>query len=165
MSQGPRSEFYRYSLKSSAIANTTFCTARIFAYPVPPKNALSLEGIFMHLRMTFDSAVDVGDRVIESVGIAHDRPDVYTDLPDEQNIITINESADVNRVVDIKIDLTSLIIDKTKVDYDSELEADYATGDKTMIVVKVPDALLDEVNVGTIDLWKIDTIWTTREIR
>lgn len=165
MSQGPRSEFYRYSLKSSALANNTYCTARIFAYPVPPKNALSIESIFMHLRMTFDSAVAAGNRKVESVGIAHDRPDLYTALPTEQNIITLNQAADANRVVDIKIDLTSLIIDKTKVDYDSELEADYATGDKTMIVVKVPDALIDTTNVGTIDLWKIDTIWTTREIR
>lgn len=165
MGQGPKSEHYRYSMKTVASLLQAMCTDKVYAYPVPPQNALTLERIFVHFKITFDSSVATGDRKITEIGISNTRPFFYRDEPTDKLMLPVNLSADANRVIDLKIDLSSLIPDKTAVDYDAVFEADYETGDKTFVYVKMPEGLRDVLTVGIIDIWKIDTVWTTKEIR
>ncbi len=163
MSRSTKSQFYRYTLRSSALTGG-FCTDRVFLYPVPPENCLSIESIFLHLRMQFDASITTAAQVLESVGIANERPLLYSDEPAALKKIVINQAADGNRRIDIKLDLTSLL-DRENVGFTSLLSADYEVGDQTHIMIKVPNSLRNTLTVATIELCKVDCLYTTSEIR
>lgn len=166
MSTSTKSQFYRYTLRPVAVVNAPACTDRIYLYPVPPEDAISLEGVFTHFRFLFDSGISVGDRIVESIGIANQRPLFYGHDPAIYRKIVLNQAADGNRRVDIKIDLTDLLPGiKENVAWTPALGADYDDGDQTFIYVKFPDSLHEILNVGTIEIWKVDSLYTTREIR
>jgi len=146
--------------------NGVACTDKLYLYPVPPEDALSLEGVFTHFRILFDSSVAVADRVVESIGIANMRPLFYDDDPTIYKKIVLNQAADGNRRVDVRVDLTDLLVDiKENVAWTPLFGADYDDGDQTFIYVKLPDSLHNTLAVGTIELWKVDSLYTTREIR
>jgi hypothetical protein len=110
--------------------------------------------------------VAVGDRVVESIGIANQRPFFFDDEPAIYKKIVLNQAADADRRVDIKVDLTDLLVDlKTNVGWTPVFGADYDDGDQTFIYVKLPHSLHNTLVVGTIELWKVDSLYTTREIR
>lgn len=166
MSTSTKSQFYHYTLRPVAVVNGSACTDKLYLYPVPPEDALSLEGLFTHFRILFDSSVAAADRVVESIGIANMRPLFYDDDPTIYKKIVLNQAADADRRVDVKLDLTDLLVDiKTNVGWTPVFGADYDNGDQTFIYVKLPDSLHDTLNVGTIELWKADSLYTTREIR
>lgn len=164
MSKSTKSQFYRYTLRSVCVGNTQMCTDKVYLYPVPPEDALTIEGCFTHFRILFDSSVASADRVVESIGIANQRPLSYNDEPAVHRRLVLNRAADGNRRVDIKVDLTSLLT-KENVGWTPVFGADYDDGDQTFIYIKLPNALHDTLNVGTIELWKADSLYTTREIR
>lgn len=166
MSGSTKSQFYRYTLRPVAMANQASCTDKIYLYPVPPEDALSLEGVFVHFRFLFDSSIATGDQVVESIGIANQRPLFSDDEPAIHKKIVLNQAADGNRRVDVRVDLTDLLVDiKTNVAWTPLFGADYDDGDQTFIYVKFPDSLHNTLVVGTIELWKVDSLYTTREIR
>lgn len=166
MSTSTKSQFYRYTIRPVAVVNGSACTDKMYLYPVPPEDALTLEGLSTHFRMVFDSGVDVADRVVESIGVANQRPLFYDDEPTIHKKIVLNQAADADRRVDIKLDLTDLLVDlKSNVAWTPLFGADYDDGDQTFIYVKLPDSLHNTLNVGTIELWKADSLYTTREIR
>lgn len=166
MSKSTKSQFYRYTLRTVAAGETSGCTDKIYAYPVPPEDALELVGLFVHFRFVFDSAVATADRVIESIGIANQRPLFIGNEPDIYLSHEINQAADVNRMVDIKIDLTDMLPSvKTNVAFTPQVGADYDDGDQTFIYIKFPETLRNTLNTGTIQLWKIDSLYTIQEIR
>jgi hypothetical protein len=149
-----------------AVVNGAACTDKLYLYPVPPEDALTLEGLFTHFRIVFDSSVAVGDRVVESIGIANQRPLFINDEPTIYKKLVLNEAADGDRRVDIKVDLTDLLVDlKENVAWTPVFGADYDDGDQTFIYIKFPTTLRDTLNVGTIEIWKADSLYTTREIR
>jgi len=162
-SKSTKSQFYRYTLRTAGSVGS-FCASRVYIYIVPPQGAISIENLFLHFRMVFDSAVTSDLRVIESIGVANERPLLYTGTPSELKKFDLNQAADGNRRVDIKLDLTTLL-NKDNVGFTSLLSADYTIGDQTHIQIKVPDQLLNTVAVGTIELCKVDAIFTTSEIR
>lgn len=163
-SSSTKSQFYRYTLRPVCVGNTSMCTDKVFLYPVPPEDALTIEGCFVHFRLLFDSAVPVADRIVESIGIANQRPLFQDDEPTLHRKLTLNQAADVDRRVDIKVDLTSLLI-KENVGWTPLFGADYDDGDQTFIYIKLPTVLRGTLAVGTIELWKVDSLYTTREIR
>lgn len=166
MSGSTRSQFYHYTLRSVGAANVQMCTDKIYMYPVPPEDALTLESLLTHFVIQFDSGVAVGNRIVESIGIANQRPLSYNDEPQIYKKIDLNQAADGNRRVDIKLDLTDLLVGiKDNVAWTPLFGADYDDGDQTFIYIKFPDALHNTLNVGTIELWKADLLYTTREIR
>ena len=81
----------------------------------------------------------------------------------------INKSADANRVVEFTVDLTSLLNKQNAGANDGLLVG--GVEDATLIYVKLPDALSEFVSgglfltSGTINIWKADAVYTTREIR
>lgn len=164
MSRGTKSEFYRYSMRSTAYTNLQMCTDKIYAYQVPSKNAESIERLFCHFKIQFDAAVASASRKIEQIGIASERPSFIADSPATLRVLNVDLTADGNREIDLKIDLSSLLT-KGNIEYTPEFGADYEQDNMTFVYVKLPIELRDTLNVGTIELWKIDAEYTTREIR
>lgn len=165
MSQSTKSQFYRYSLRTAALTGYTMCTHKAYTYISPPEDAQTIENLFCHLKITFDSAIDAGSQVLEEIGIASEWPFSRVQVPTYLNTIQLNQAADANRVIDIKIDLTSML-KKDNVRFDvTDSTGNFLQNDMTLVYIKLPDSLIDESNVGTIDIWKIDALFTTKEIR
>lgn len=132
----------------------------------PPDNAQSLESLFMHLRLQFNSGLPSGDKVLKYVGIIND----FTGYNEQEQatyfrVLEVNKSA-VSNIVDIKMDLTSLI-QKTAVGDIGTFDND--DGNATLVYLETANASdqsTDFTNsAGTIKLWKLDAVYTTRQIR
>lgn len=158
---------YPYSLKTIAAGSgQSICLNRFFMYMIPPKEALTIERLFCHFVMTFDSGVAAADRKIVSVGIVDEvRPFPMTSDANYQRRQAVNLSADANRVVDLSIDLTHLLkhdnVRYEEVAFDS---SDIDTG-FTAVEILLPEALSSTSNIGVLTLWKIDGLFTTDGIR
>lgn len=164
MSTSTKSQFYKYTHRTVASAAPVGCTDKMFLYPVPPEDALTIENLFVHFRFVFDSAVASADRVLEYIAVASERPLSISDEPTRIRKQMLNLAADGNRRIDVKLDLTHLLI-KENVAFTSLLSADYEQDNMTLIMVKFPDTLRSTLAVGTMELWKADSTYTTREIR
>ena len=163
-SQSTKSQFYHYTLRTVASAAPVGCTDKMYLYPVPPEDALSIESLFTHFRFLFDSSVAAADRVVEWIAVASERPLSSNNEPTRCNKLILNQAADANRRVDIRADLTDLLIHEN-VAFTSLLSADYEQDNMTLIYVKFADNLHNSLTVGTLELWKADSVYTTREIR
>ena len=163
MSQSTTKQHYPFSFRTACAVNVTACTSKIIMFLIPPENALTIEQLYCHFRMTFDSAISSGDRVIEYIGIQDEVPLSVSVAPHSLKKFDVNVVADGSRKVDIRLDLSSLLT-KSKAGY-----RDYFTDPGgyglTYVVVKFRDALATTSNVGTIDLWKLDGLFTTQGIR
>lgn len=159
MSIGTKSQFYQHSLKTAGLFGQAICSNRAHLYLRPPEDALSIESLYCRFRMTFDASVAVGNRVLSTVGIAS-RPSRSASY---QRELVINQAADANRVVDITVDLSSLLR-STDVHFENDF-GDFTTDDFTMVFVTLPNGLYQVLTVGIIDVWKLDGMFTTKEIR
>lgn len=160
MGQGTRKQSYPYTFKSVVVANEGICADRVMLYVVPPEDGLTIEALFCHFVMQFDSGVSAGDRILSSLGISNEA----SSNPDDIKRVTINQQADGNRRVDYSIDLTPYLT-KENVGY-TEYTGDFPTGTNyTIVEAKFPAALALAPTTGTIDLWKIDALFTTTGIR
>lgn len=158
-----KNHFYPFSLKIAAQANIAMCQDKAFLYLVPPQDALTIENMFCHLRFTFDAGISAPNRVVKYIGIANEVPLFINDDPSYLRKIDLNVAADGNRKVDIKLDLTSLL-KKDNVRYREYFETP-VTEDYTYVIIKLSDGCRDILNVGTIDLWKLDGLYTSKGIR
>lgn len=159
---------YPYSLKTIAAGSgQSICRNRFLMYMIPPKEALTIERLFCHFVMTFDSGIAAASRKIDSIGIVDETSSIFpiTAEANYQRRQTVDLSADANRVVDLSIDLTHLLkhdnVRYEEVGFDS---SDTDTG-FTVVEIKLPDALEDTSTIGVITLWKIDGLFTTDGIR
>jgi hypothetical protein len=75
--------------------------------------------------------------------------------------LDLNVAADVNRKVDLKLDLSHLL-KKDNVGFRDLFEEPSGL---TYVMIEPDDALVGNNNIGTIDLWKIDAQFTTQGIR
>lgn len=154
MRQGTKSQFYQFSGQTT-ISKGTFCTRRILIRQLPPDNAQSIENLFMHIRInTSTGSLSSGDKVLARVGVMSSVPSYgYPDTPTRTRFLTVNKAA-VSDIIDATIDLSSLL-DKDAVD-------------TTFVFLEMKNASTDvsaDGNTGSIELWKLDGIYTTREIR
>jgi hypothetical protein len=156
MSQATKNQFYRFSLRTT-VAKVGWCTKRIMMRQIPPDNAQTLENLFCHVRINFDNAsLPTSHKVLHRIGIISGFP-AYNAAESEDRFryIDVDIPADGSNIVDLKIDLTSLI-DKTDINgnlvYLESARAGSTDVDFTY-------------SAGTIELWKLDGIYTTREIR
>lgn len=162
MQQSTRNQQYPFTWRGAIAANVQACTDKMYLYLVPPDRALTIEQLYCHLRMTFDSGVASGDRVVASLGVGNELPMDASNNPSIYKKFTLNQAADGSRKVDIRVNLTPLLT-KTHVTRRSFSE-DPNTGDSTYVVLKFPDSLRENNNVGTINLWKLDGLFTTKGI-
>lgn len=159
---------YPYSLKTASIGTYSICGRRIFMYLIPPKDALTIERLYTHFVLQFNASIDTADQVVQSVGIVSEIP--LTDSTDAtyQRRLELNTQADSNRRVDIGIDLSHLL----KNDNVAYEEGGFDPADDegfTFVEIRLSDNLNsghpNYLNTGTIELWKIDALFTTVGIR
>lgn len=163
-SQSTKSQFYRYTLRTVASAAPVGCTDKMFLYPVPPEDALSIETLFTHFRFVFDSSVAAADRVVEWMAVASERPLFIASEPTRCNKLILNQAADGDRRIDLKLDLSDLLIHEN-IGFTPQVGADYEQDNMTLLYVKFPDTLRNTLTVGQLEIWKADSTYTTREIR
>lgn len=156
---------FPYSLKTVLASNQAGCLNRFFLYMLPPKDALTIERLFCHLVFQFDASVAVGNQVVQSLGIVDElTPFPISDTSNYQRRQTINRQADANRRVDISMDLTHLL-KHDNVAYEEDAFDDGPSTGYTAVEVLLSDNLIDTQLVGTIELWKLDGLYTTTGIR
>lgn len=165
-SQSTKHQQYTYSFKSAATADPTavrICRDKFAFWLVPPQDALTIEYLFTHLKIQFESSVPSADRVIKKIGIISQFN--YNEWQaDYFNALDVNLTADVNREIEIKMNLSSLL-KKDNVHFTSDpLGADFEEG-YTFIWVKLADGLAFNNQVGKVLLWKADGLFTTTGIR
>lgn len=162
MADESKKHIYPYSLRLAAMANAQWCQDKALLYIVPPAQALTIENLFCHFKFTFDSGVAVADRVIDYIGVCNDIPAINADASYIQKY-DLNQAADVNRQLDIKIDLSALL-NRDHANYreyfDSPISDDF-----TYCIIKLGNGCRGNNSVGTVNLWKLDALYTTTGIR
>lgn len=144
-----RNQEYPFSFKTVSGIDLFMCNRKLYFRLVPPDELLEHKGLHTTFICVFDASVPVGARVIRSIGIGNEVPIFVTDNPTIYKKVTLNKVADANRRVEINIDLTPLVL---------------PTNDN-YVVVELDNSLLNVSNLGTIKVWKIDELFTTRGIR
>lgn len=164
MSESTKNHWFPQTIRSVALANYGWCGGKILLYVMPPEKALTIENLYVHFKATFDSGITSGNRVVKSISVVDKIPLFYNSNSDVNYMRTqqLNISADANRKVDIKIDISHLL-KKDNVAF-REYFDDNIDG-ATYIMIEPADALIGNSNIGTIDLWKADAQFTTQGIR
>lgn len=161
MSQKTKLQQYKYSLRTVAIATASLCGQKFFAYPVPPDNAISIENLYLHLKLQFDASVTTGDRMITKIGIADSRP-AFNGKPNRLLTYDVNIAANASRIVDTTIDLSALL-EKSNVKYRDYYDIqDPADTGYTYVYIELA---ADNTNNGNLLLCKMDCLYTTTGIR
>lgn len=156
---------YPYSLKTILASNQSACLNRFFLYMLPPKDALTIERLFCHFVFLFDSGVAAADRVIQSVGIVDElTPFPITAESNYQRRQTVDMQADSNRRVDLSIDLTHLL-NHDNVAYEESASDTGPSDGYTAVEILLSNNLQSTANPGTIEVWKLDALFTTTGIR
>lgn len=166
MSRSSKVHFYPHTLRSASLVGYYMCRGKMIMYLVPPKKAQTIENLYMHFKATFDAGVALADRKVEYVAIGNSKPVFYEDKPTYFNKLPLGAAgvADpTTRKVDIKINL-SAILKKANAGY-RELFDDSEPGNLTYVYILLPDSLQNTTTVGTIELWKLDGLYTTQGIR
>lgn len=172
MSQSAKKQPYTYTLKTATFVGGDngfggdygfICGNGIIFYLVPPDNAITIENLYVHLIMQFDTSVASADRVLKKIGIidAPANPVFFPALIDRLKTFDVNIAADGNRMIDKRIDLSGLL-KKDDVAYRGVF-SDSSTPDNgyTMVYLGFDDGLMFQSNTGAIKLWKIDALFTT----
>lgn len=166
MGKSTKVHFYDHTLRTATMINGFLCNQAMFFYPVPPKEALTVENLQLHFKMTLDTTglLAPGDRILKWVGIASARPAWYLDPIPGLRKLDLNLVADpVTRVIEKRIDLTPLL-NKKNVGY-REYFADPVGENFTYIVFMLGDKFQEVSAAGIMDLCKTDTLYTTTGIR
>ena len=163
MSETTKGHYYDHTLSSAATAQLSLCRDKAYFYLVAPKNAQTIENMYMHLKVTFDAAVPIGNRVITYIGIGNEFPLNITDEPSGYfNKLDLNLAADaVTRKIDLRLNLTPLL-KKENAGWRDRFNADT---DLTYIIIKTADANRDVSTVASVELCKVDALYTTTGIR
>lgn len=158
---------YPYSMKTIAADDAqNICLNRFFMYMIPPKEALTIERLYCHFVMTFDSGVAVADRIIKSIGIVDElRPFPSTVDANYQRRQEVNLQADSNRQVDLSIDLTHLLNHDNVAYEENAFDPGETDTGYTAVEILLPETLSSTSNIGVLTLWKIDGLFTTTGIR
>lgn len=144
-----RQQDYPYSFKNVAAINLSMCNRKLYFRLFPPQELLRHKGLHTTVILVFDASVASAARVVRSIGIGNEVPLFVENNPSTYKKITLNKVADVNRRVEISIDLTPLVIPNAD----------------NWVVLELDSSLLNVSNLGTIKLWKIDELYTATGIR
>jgi len=166
-SQSSKKQEYKYSIKTGAYADTDslgLILDKFLFYLVPPQDSIAIKSLRTSLRLEFDAGVPVADRIIEQIGITSDY------LYDENEAayfrsLYINKAADANRIVDLDIDLTSLL-KEDNVQYNAGMYNFGSSSQFTFIWLKIGRGTnLQSSFNGVIQKWKADAFFVTKGIK
>lgn len=163
MSQSTKVQFYKHTLRSSALVGGGLCRDKAYFYLVAPKKAQTIENMYLHLRITFDAAIAVGNRKIQYIGVGNEYPFFIEDVPSGYfNKLDLNLAADGARQINLRLNITPLL-KKENAGWRDRFN-DTAT-DLTYVIIKTPDGNRDISNVATVQICKIDALYTTTGIQ
>lgn len=162
MSESTKHQPYTYSLKTVAYvgSGTDICTNKILMYIVPPDNALTIENLYMHLVMQFDAAVPSGDRVLRKIGISDEMAGLL-ETPNRLKVFDVNIAADVNRMIDKRIDLSALLKKENVLYRELLMPIGAPETGYTYIYLEFDSDQIFNNLLGSIKLWKADALYTT----
>ena len=147
-----RHQEYRYQYKTIALQNAKDCGAGATLNFNLPSNVLEIKNLWAHIRIRFDAAEPVGNQKIIGIGT---RTFTGNDFV-QPKMKALNLTADANRRIDFTYDLTEIIRNLTI--NDAALFAQGFVG----IGILHP-AYLSQI--ATIEIWKMDLVYTTQGIR
>lgn len=162
MGNATKNQFYKYSMRSVLNRDFYYCGANAVLMGIlPPDNVLTMESLDMHVRILFGATVSAANQKVVRIGVVNSLPpyDWYTGLdyysgsgtvPTYHKFIDCDLTADGDRYLDFKCDVTSLI---NKDDPENNL-----------VYLMVPYVSSGVPFGGTIPIWKLDAIFTTTEI-
>ena len=164
---GNKIQPYKYSMKIGTLADFELSGSSLVGfYLVPPKDAITLENMIMHFKIQFDASSAAGDRKINRIVVTDNSWSVRTDgsefRADYFRPLTVDLTTDGNRIIDFKMDVTSLI-NKNNADYAEQYGADPV--DINWVFVEMPTGINDLATAGVIKLWKVEGLYTTKGIR
>lgn len=169
MSESTKLQPYKYSLRSTAIApknipNSYICNTKLYVMPVPPEDALTIENLYLHLKIRFNSGIAAGNRKIMKIGVANERPSFVEQAPSRLRTYDVNLSADGNRYIDTTIDLSALL-DREAVGYKGYFDFEDPAKQYTYIYIELPEALMNTGTIGDLIICRMDALYTTLGIR
>ena len=143
---------YPYSFKtvSTDSGKSTTCNYRMFFRIYPPEDLLQTKNLYCQFYLEFASGSAVSDRYITSVGVVSNVPASITATPTRVRRITLNRAADANRYVEVAMDLSHMI------DED---------GTNWVEIIVPATAFNSGSNWGSIKLWKLDMLYTSKGVR
>lgn len=146
-----RHQEYRYQYKSISAKNARSCGYGATMSFNLPSDFLEAKNLYCHLSIVFHASEPVGNRKILYVGQPAWPPE-----GEQPAMIYVNQTADGNRRIDLKVDLTQ-IIDKI-VPQPPEFG-----GQGYFNVGILHPGILEQL--ATVELWKMDLVYTTTGIR
>ena len=163
MSQSTKVHFYDHTLRSAAATGLSLCRDKAYFYLVAPKNAQTIENMYLHLKITFDAGVAAPNRVLQYIGVGNEYPlDIADDPSGYFNKLDLNLAADaVTRKIDLRLNITPLL-KKENAGWRDRFNAE---PDLTYIIIKTADANRDVTTVASVELCKVDALYTTTGIR
>lgn len=169
MSETTKLQPYKYSLRTTAIAPRTvsngyICNSKFYVMPVPPEDAISIENLYLHLKIRFSASVAAGSRKILKIGVANERPAFAEDIPSRLRTYDVNLSADADRYIDTTIDLSALL-DHDAVGYKGYFDFEDPAKQYTYIYFELPSELINTGGLGDLVICRMDALYTTLGIR
>lgn len=163
MSQSTKVHFYDHTLRSAAATGLSLCRDKAYFYLVAPKNAQTIENMYLHLKMTFDAGVASPARVLQYIGVGNEFPaSIELEPSGYFNKLDLNLAADpVTRKIDLRLNITPLL-KKENAGWRDRFNAE---PDLTYIIIKTADANRDVSTVASVELCKVDALYTTTGIR
>lgn len=158
MSETTKYQQYKYSMRTASIVNAPICRDKIFVYPVPPDDALTIENLYLHLVIQFTPALSASIKKISKIGIAN-----ALSNPTRLRTYEINKSADANSIVDLRIDLSALLKNDDVAWRD--FSTDPATNNMTYVYIELPSDFATISVGGSAKICKTDCLYTTVGIR
>ena len=165
--QSSKKQEYKYSIKTGAYADTShlgMMLDKFLFYLVPPQDSIAIKSLRTSLKIQFDASIPVADQIIEQIGITSDY------LYDENEAayfrsLMLNKAADANRIVELDIDLTSLL-KKDNVFYNAGMFNFGNSSQFTFIWLKIGRGTnLQSSFNGLILKWKADALFVTKGIK
>jgi len=147
-----RHQEYRYQYKTIALQNARDCGAGATLNFNLPSNLLEIKNLWAHIRIVFHASEPVGNQKIIGIGTRQ----FSTDDFNQPLMKPLNLTADANRRIDFTADLTQII--KQLIINDASLAAQGFVG----IGILHPTYLSQ---IATIEIWKMDLVYTTQGIR
>lgn len=147
-----RHQEYRYQYKTIALQNARDCGAGATLNFNLPSNLLEIKNLWAHIRIRFDTAEPVGNQKIIGIGTRTFSSNDFN----QPKMKALNLTADANRRIDFTYDLTAII--KDLVVNDAAIFAQGFVG----IGILHPAYL---TQLATIEIWKMDLVYTTQGIR
>lgn len=146
-----RNQEYTYQFKTISMQGGKMCGRGGTLNFNLPSNLLKRKNLWVHIKIQFDSSEPIDNRKVIGIG----QKTYPLDGP-QPKMLPLNLSADVNRIIDIKMDLTS-ILDLLDIIPPSLGNQGYFN-----VGVQLPYNL---IYFAKVMIWKMDLIYTSQGIR